>query len=285
VAMTPELETLMQRPSMQSALSDAQKLAMEQGRALDPAALTGRDAHFIKRALDDVTNAPPQQGFGQNQINAVRDTRSAYLSELEKQIPEYGQARTTFAQMSRPVNQADIAEDIAKRSTNFRGDITPAAYAKALRDETAQRVTGQANATMAGVMDPSQMSTLNAVKDDLLRADFAQTAGKGVGSDTVQKLAYSNLLNQSGLPSMATAIPRGIGVGGMLQRLGDVGYKSANEEMKTKLAQALLNPQDAAALMEAGVVNPQVQMLIEGLRRGGAGLGAAAPAMLNAQKE
>jgi len=247
--------------------------------------ISGRDAHLIKMSLDDMVNASPMTGIGGNELRAIQGTRGEFLDQIGQQVPAYTQARQTYAQLSRPVNQADIAEEIAKRATNFRGDITPAAYARALRDETAQKVTGQANATMAGAMEPGQMATLNAIKDDLLRADFAQTAGKGVGSDTVQKLAYSNLLNQSGLPSMVTAFPRSIGVGGVLQRLGDVGYKSANEEMKAKLAQALLNPQSAADLMEAGVVTPQMQMLIEGLRRGGAAVGASAPYMLNATKE
>lgn len=299
IAVTPELQALMQRPSMQDATRRAQTLARERGGALGfsqptlptpmtpaaPATMSGRDAHLIKMGLDDMANVSPMSGIGGNEIGAIKATRGDYLDQIGQQVPAYTQARQTYAQMSRPVNQADVIGQITKDATNFRGDITPAAYARALRDETAQKVTGQANATLGRVMEPGQMATLNAVKDDLLRADFANTAGKGVGSDTIQKLAYSNLLNQSGLPSMVTAIPRGMGVGGMLQRLGDVGYKSANEEMKAKLAQALLNPQSAADLMEAGVVTPQVQMLIEGLRRGGAAVGASTPYLLNAQKE
>jgi hypothetical protein len=124
LAVTPELSALLKRPSMQTAISDAQKLAAEKGAVLNQDALTGQDAHYIKRALDDITNAPPQQGFGQNQLNAVRDTKAAYLNELEQQIPEYGQARQTFAQMSRPVNQADVAQAIGQQATNFRGEIT-----------------------------------------------------------------------------------------------------------------------------------------------------------------
>jgi hypothetical protein len=130
-------------------------------------------------------------------------------------------------------------------------------------------------------MEPGQMQTLNAIKDDLLRADFANTAGKGVGSDTVQKLAYSNLLDQAGVPSFVRAIPGAGTVGGLAQRVGKLAYQDANDEMRTRLAQALLNPQDAAALMEAGMVSPQLVRSINAARRIGSGAGAMTPAMLN----
>lgn len=281
VSMTPELAALLDRPSMKGALNDARKLAAEKGLAFDPETLTGQQAHYIKQALDDVANLPPQQGLGANQLNAVRGTRAEYLAALESQLPEYGQARETFARMSRPVNQADVAADITKRATNFRGDITPAAYARALRDETAQAATGQKGATLAAIMEPGQMQTLNAVKDDLLRADFANTAGRGVGSDTVQKLAYSNLMSKSGLPGFFKDLP-GAGVVG---RAADIGYKRSNDEMRQMLAQALLDPQQTAALMQSGALTPEMLALVEAIKRGGAGLGATAPYLLNSAKE
>ncbi len=281
VNKTAELAALLERPSMKAALTDAQKLAAEQGQTLTADTLNGRSAHYIKQALDDMTNAPPQQGFGANQIGAVRDTRAAFLGELEKQVPEYGQARQTFAQMSRPINQADVAAEIGKKATNFRGDLTPAAYARALRDETVQSVTGQPGATLAKTMEPGQLQTLNAIKDDLLRADFANTAGRGVGSDTVQKLAYSNLMTKSGLPSVVRDLP-GAGVVG---RFADLGYKRSNDEMRQMLAQALLDPKRTAELIDAGMVTPQMQALIANLSRGGAALGASAPGLIQAHQQ
>jgi len=307
--MTPEIEALMRRPSMQGATGRAGNLAQEQGQTLSirpgtpaqPSALldangnpismipattgtmTGRDAHLIKMGLDDMANSSAVSGIGGNELGAIRNTRGDFLNQVEQQIPSYGQARQTYAQMSRPVTQADVLNEVLNSGTNFRGNITPAAFANQLRngDAVAQRITGQANATLGGVLEPSQMGTLNAVRDDLLRADFANTAGKGVGSDTVQKLAYSNLMNQSGLPALATSLGSRIGLGGLSQKLGQVVYRDANEEMKAKLAQALLNPQDAAALMEAGVVSPGLQALLQNSRAVGGAAGAATPALLN----
>lgn len=284
VKMTPELEKLMARPSMQKAFSRAEQLAAEAGETIDTQNLTGKAAHYIKMALDDLSSASPATGIGGNELRAIKSTRGDYLKALEAQIPAYGSARTTYAQMSRPVNQAEIGQEIANKAINFRGEMTPAAYSRALQDTTAKRVTGQPMATMAGAMEPNQMTTLQAIKDDLLRSEFAKTAGKGVGSDTVQKLAFSNMLNAAGIPSALRSFGPAGAIGNIAQRFGQVAYKDANERMAAELAQALLDPQTAATLMQSGMVTPQMQALVKGLRSGGAALGASAPGLIQANQ-
>jgi len=286
VQMTPEIEALFSRPSMQEAVKRAGKLAAEKGQTLDVKNLTGEGAHYIKMAMDDIANSGAASGIGKNEIGSVRNTLGDFLTNLEQQIPEYGQARSAYANMSKPINQGDVIDKIAGSATNFRGNLTPAAYARALNDKTAQSVTGQKGATLAKVMDPDQMKTLGAIGEDLGRADYANTAGRGVGSDTVQKLAFSNMLDSAGVPSAVRSFaPAGI-VGNVAQRAGQIVYKDANEKMAAQLAQALLNPQDAAKLMEAGMVTPKMIALMNGLKRGGTALGAAAPGLVQAnQKE
>lgn len=290
VQMTPEIQALFNRPSMQEAVKRAGKLAAEKGEALDLNNLTGGGAHYIKMAMDDITNSGAASGIGKNEIGSIRNTLGDFLTNLEQQIPEYGQARSAYASMSKPINQGDVIDEIASKAINFRGNLTPSAYAKALSDKTAQSVTGQKGATLAKLMDPEQMQGLAAIKDDLLRSDFANTAGKGGGSDTVQKLAFSNMMGSAGIPSWITKIPgasaTGQVIGSLGQRAGQMVYKDANEKMAAQLAQALLNPQDAAKLMEAGMVTPQMIALMNGLKRGGAALGAATPGLVQAnQKE
>jgi hypothetical protein len=283
--MTPEIAALFQRPSMQEAVRRAGKLAAEKGEALDLENLTGSGAHYIKMAMDDIANSGAASGIGKNEISSVRNTLGDFLTNLEQQIPEYGQARTAYSSMSRPINQADVVEKIAGSATNFRGNLTPAAYARALSDKTAQGVTGQKTATLAKVMEPEQMKTLGAIGEDLGRADFANTAGRGVGSDTVQKLAFSNMLDAAGVPSAVRAFaPAGI-AGNVAQRAGQLVYKDANEKMAAQLAQVLLNPKDAAALMESGMVTPKMIALMNGLRRGGAALGSSTPGLVQANQQ
>lgn len=285
VQVTPALANLMQRPAMQTAMQRAQALAQNNGEVFDPNNLTGQGAHYIKMALDDLTNAGPAAGIGGNEIRALQGIRTSFLRELESQIPEYGQARQAYAQMSRPVTQADVLGQVAERATNFRGNLTPAAFDRAAGDQTARAVTGQARATMADILEPQQADTINNIMADLLRSDFAQTAGRGVGSDTVQKMAFNNMMNSSGLPSALRGFaPLGV-VGNLAQRAGNVVYADANQRMSQQLANAMLDPQQAANLMESGMVTPQMQALVQGLRRGGAALGSSVPGLVQANQK
>lgn len=285
VQVTPALANLMQRPAMQTAMQRAQTLAQNNGEVFDPNNLTGQGAHYIKMALDDLTNAGPAAGIGGNEIRAMQGIRTTFLRELESQIPEYGQARQAYAQLSRPVNQADVLGEMAERATNFRGNLTPNAFDTSMADRTAQRVTGQARATMADVLEPQQMQTVNNVMADLLRSDFAQNAGRGIGSDTVQKMAFNNMMDASGLPSALRGFaPLGV-AGNLAQRAGNVFYADANKRMAQQLANALLDPQQAAGLMEAGMVTPQMQQLVNAIRRTGAPIGGAAAGSVQALQE
>lgn len=285
------LEKLAERPAFKGYIEAARTLAKNKGQDIGNPLESIDGLHYIKLAIDDaLSGADPTQALGRNAKAATVDMKEKLIKEMDEVSPAYGASREAFQQASRPINQMELAAQLLKSpseggAVSFRGELTPAAFSKKFIDKTAADVTNFKGATWQNTMEPDQFSTLNAVKDDLLRADFAQTAGRGVGSDTVQKLAYSNLMNSSGIPSWLAAAPRALGIGGISQRVGDVAYKSANEEMRAKLAQALLNPQDTAAMLEAGMVTPEMQRLIQGLSRGGAAIGAASPYLLNTTKE
>jgi hypothetical protein len=260
VKMTEELVALLQRPSMQAAVTRASKLAEESGEALDLNNLTGRTAQYIKMALDDMANSSPMTGIGGNELRSLQATRQAYLDELGKQIPEYLQANKQYAELSRPITQADVLEKVKSGATNFRGDLTPAAFNRLASDRTAQTVTGRNNA-LSDVLDPEQLQALESIKQDLLNQDFSQTAGRGVGSNTVQNLAYSNILEGFGVPTGLSQLPILGAVGNIGRRVGDVAYKSANERLAAELAEILLNPQQAGGAMQKAIpsqINPAI---------------------------
>lgn len=310
VALTPEMESLINRPVMQEAMRRAQTLAKNNGESLDlvkaipeqagkilgmdgapmasgaakEGSMSGKAAHYLKMALDDLSNASPATGIAGNELRAIQGTRAGFLSELERQVPAYGQARTTYAQMSKPITQADIAEELLKRSTgNIQGAMTPAAFNRAMSDNTARSVTGQANATLAGALTPEQMSTLNAVRSDLQALDFSRNAGRGVGSDTVQKLAYTNMLNEAGVPSFIRNMgPTGL-LGGALQKAAQIAYKSENDKMAEQLARAMLTPEMTAELMKKAATRKGLLALEEGLKRAGVGLSVPGLLTVDAQ--
>lgn len=115
VPVTPELVTLMERPSVQDAYARAVNLAKEQGVKLpnvkiengklvteagDPVTnINSTFLHFIKMGLDDVvfTGKSPTSGIGTTQLNAVKDTRTKFLEQLDAANPSYKNARRVWA--------------------------------------------------------------------------------------------------------------------------------------------------------------------------------------------
>jgi hypothetical protein len=132
-------------------------------------------------------------------------------------------------------------------------------------------------------MTPESMGTLNNIKEDLTRAEFAKNAGRGTGSDTVQKLAYSNILNQAGVPNFMRNLGPAQIVGNLLSRGGDLAYKDANQRLSEQLAKALLDPAETASLMAIKPSQRQ-EMLVNLLSRGGASAGMMVPALSNSQQ-
>ena len=248
--ITPKLESIFSRPSAKKALDRAQQLAAESGRQIDPASMTGADAHYIKMALDDIANSGPASGMGGNEVRAVKNTLTEFLGEVEKQIPEYGKARDIYAKLSKPINQADLLTTIKGRSTRALDDaLLPGKFASNLNDKVAQSVTGYKGSKLADVLTPAQLKTLEAVRGDLAGVVAAQNVGRGVGSDTVQKLAYANMINNMPLPASMRSSTVGGLLGGLAQKGGNLVYGNANRQMQGLLAESMLDPQLAAALM------------------------------------
>jgi hypothetical protein len=138
----------------------------------------------------------------------------------------------------------------------------PAAYARALNDDTAASATGFKRATLEGTLTPRQSKSLEAIKEDLARAEFAKTAGRGVGSDTVQKLAMSNLLEATGAPRIPSLLSR---PAAMAKWATEKVYGAADKDAAKRLSEALLDPQETARIM-AGV-KPSPQAIIDELTR------------------
>ena len=116
VPMSDELIGLMQTPAMQDAYAAAIRIAANKGDAdamklrLLPSgeivnetgnpvsAINTRFLHFMKMGIDDVAFPKmPQQGIGAEQVNAVRDVRTAYLELLDAANPSYARARSIYA--------------------------------------------------------------------------------------------------------------------------------------------------------------------------------------------
>lgn len=262
-----QITQLLKRPSIDDASRLAQTLARERGEK--PSAIGSlRALHDVKTILDDKIAEAVRAGQG-GQVKALTETQAKLLNVMEAMSPEYRTARETYAAMSRPINQMDVGQymlDKLRPALADHGALakeTGSAYAAALRDAESlvRKATGK-DFPLDKIMEPRQLDTLKAVAQDLARKSNAQDLGRGgVGSNTFQNFAMDNLSQSMGMPSAVRtvlgAIP-GISATGTLaarggQALGKLAYRNADEAMRMRMAQALLNPQEAGALMEAAI--------------------------------
>lgn len=215
------------------------------------------------KQVGDMMQAQPGAGALPDEVVArLRTLKKALDHQISKAEPAYGQAMRTYAAMSEPINRMDVGRELIKRSTTGAVDANgvPIVYAGKLNtalkspDQVAAAGTGFRRAKMGRVMSPSEQATIAAVQRDLQRLQHAQSAGRGVGSDTVQKLAMTNIMAQAGLPMSVLNAP---GVG----RLGNWAYSTTDELMQRELAKILLDPARAAQVIRAAAPSTRGQAL------------------------
>lgn len=260
----------------------ARRLAQISGEPMDNGTSV-QGLHWVKKAIDGLIGQAQRSGDGAA-VRAYTGLQHDLLTGMDNLSPAYGEARRQFAAMSRPINQMDVAQELTRAVNPLSGNLQPAQYARLLNDGTAARATGMANATLGGTMEPAQANALASILLDVQRANAAQTVGRGVGSDTVQKLAYTNILDESGVPSLLRNFAPAQLVGGLGARAADAAYGRANRELSNRLAEVMLDPAQAAQLMLAGAPR-QPNALLQLMQRGGSGLALTAPAAANARQQ
>ena len=305
VNLTPELNDLMQRPSMVQATGRAQNLAKEKNQSLIigkdspaqtinssildstgkpfqqsipaiPANMTGQSAQSLKMGLDDLLNVNKQTGIGGNELNAIQGTKQDYLSELEKQLPAYAQANSAYKQGSIPINQMDLGNSIANkfipassRDLQIPNQLNHEQLAKAVYDngdKLAQSVTGFKGSTLENTLSKAQLNILTDSLKDIQYIKQGQNLGRPVNSSTFQNMAMNNILNQTGIGKLPV-------IGSVLKKSSDWIYGTENSKLNEMLGEILKNPQMAASLMKNQLPNANKQALINMLKT---------PALVNA---
>jgi hypothetical protein len=235
--MTSEIKGLITRPAIKNAMDKAKENAANRGVDIGDPSGSMRGLHETKMALDEEINTlkailekSGPKGAKSAKLDSLQNAKSNLLNFMEDVSPTYKTARVNYERLSKPIEQL---ESIAKLAD------------KAISPETEKIYIGQFSKGLkelkqSGVVSDRQIARLEAIKQDLARGKFADTAGKSVGSDTVQKLAYTNLMNETGLPISAS------------NRLGRVIYGDVNEELRNKLAESMMSPQETLRLMRLG---------------------------------
>lgn len=268
--MDGRLQSLLQTPIMQKALAKAEEMAANDGRQFSftiehPNAfsgvgipnqttqqVSGQGLQDIKMAVDAMLS-DPASGFAGKAGDQVRSLRGKLLNWMEDANPAFKAARTTHAEMSKPINQMEIGSELLDRIAPALADYgalgkeTAAKYALALRNAPAlaKNATKFPGAKLEDIMTPQQMQLIEGVARDLARKGNMQELGRGVGSDTLQKLSMSNVAERSGAPGVVNGALNLPGVNKVAKFL----YSGPDEQIQELIAQALLDPKRAATLM------------------------------------
>jgi len=290
---TPELTDIMNRPSMEKAFSRAAKIAEERAKPFQigkttPETITeskildefGRPVqkvtpaeiakypvqslHYVKMALDDMIRDPETFGIGASEVAAIRDTRKAFINELEKN-KAYSTARAEYAAQSVPINKMQVAQELQKALTApVTGEATRAGmFARAAEEapKTIKRATGQEFFTkLEDVLSPDEMSIVNDVRDEFRRtqlakdqAKLAKSSAEELASSQIGPISHLNLLNRVWTITN-TIIKRSLG--------------KIDEKLATQIGMEMLDPaQMKKALQAAQEYNAKTEAIKSGMGR------------------
>lgn len=259
-ALEGQVQQLLKKPSIQSAMEQAKLLAKEKGINLNDPGGSVNGLMYVDDALGDQIGAAVRAG-NNKLASALKDTQNELRSFLDEAAPLYGEARRTFQAQSRPINQMEIGRELADKAlppldalgNGSLARVNANSYANALRnaDATAARATGLRSAKMADVLEPGQMQAVQGVGQDMARYAAAQDLARVPGSPTAQYLGAQNILRQFmgplGLPETALDSM----VGRVAAGLMGTPFRWTQSQTEQLLGRALTDPQTAAKIMAA----------------------------------
>lgn len=250
-----QISQLLKRPTFRQAWKEASEIALDDGLKLDRSNVV-QVSHYTKLALDRKIEGLADKPEAQKAVVSIKD-KLVSLMESKNFAPSYREARATYAEMSKPINQMDVGQSLVEKlqpalaEFGATGRTTPAKYAQALRDgdATARRATGFRGATLEGTLSPGQLGAARDVARDLGRSANAQELGMARGSPTGQNFVSQDILRQVlgpfGLPKSFSEST----LAETLLRPVSFAYKAPEARVMGLLGDASLDPKKARELL------------------------------------
>jgi len=271
-----KLDNLLSRPLVQKAMTRAQTIAENEGRPFGftttssapfsgvggaapevKKSITGNSLQDLKMAMDDMLK-DPSSGIVGKEATQARNLRGQIVDWIEGANPEFKAARQTYADMSRPINQMQIGQELVNKLQPALSDFgasgmeTGATFARQLRnsDKLAANATGFKGAgTLESVMGPNKMATLNAIAQDLALKANGQNLGRAVGSPTMQNMLGQNLLQRIAGPlGVPTSFAQGV-LASHAARPYEFVMKAAQPKILGALSEAMIDPTGKGAAL------------------------------------
>ena len=277
-----KLTELLTRPSMDKALARAEELAAERGHIFQlgetkPAttvesaivdeygrpikrtipATTAKypvsSLHALKMSMDDLIRNPERFGIGASEAAAIGNTRKQLISWIKQKSPLYEQARGQFAKRSGPINQMEIGQYLESKLLSPLAEEGPqraGVFATAV--EAAPRTIKQAIEgaprfeKLSQVLTPSQVKTVNDIRDDLARAAEADRMAR-VARESAPDAKEVTKGTIPRAPNLLSKITTSVNLF-MNKTQGHIDRKLALE-----IATEMLDPEQTAKVLEAAV--------------------------------
>ena len=282
----PKLMALSDDPYIKQAMPEAARLSQSQGITFETNPTLY--LHNVKISLDDMLSKTGDTALARGARSQVMDVRKRLLGWLENKVPEYGAARTTFAEKSKPINQMEVGQYLeGKLTAPLEGGTERAnVFATAVEDApgTLKRATSNEARfkALTDVLTPDQVQVITAIRNDLARVQKTKTQARlgASASPDAQRLASAageNLRAPPLLNRVATV------AGDIMSRLkGKIDRKLA-----IQLATEMLDPEAAANVLEKALKNQMRAAKVGGAAGAAAraaGRTAASPAVLAGER-
>lgn len=225
----------------------------------------GSSLAYLQKALSAQIK-DPTLGLSTHETQAMTSLKQELGTHLG---PLYAEAEQTYASLSKPISQMKVGQALLDKVSpalsdhGALGEETKAAFAKALRDsgKVVKTATGMKRLAIEDIMTPEQMRTLNAVAEDLARKANLQKLGAPVGSPTHQFLSMEAGAQAAGIPSALKSLGASFIPGAHLR--AEI-YRGADQKLKERLAQVLLDPRAAGGAMKASLDRARLARLLQG---------------------
>jgi hypothetical protein len=282
----PKLMALSDDPYIKQAMPEAARLSQSQGITFETNPTLY--LHNVKISLDDMLSKTGDTALARGARSQVMDVRKRLLGWLENKVPEYGAARTTFAEKSKPINQMEVGQYLeGKLTAPLEGGTERAnVFATAVEDApgTLKRATSNEARfkALTDVLTPDQVQVITAIRNDLARVQKTKTQARlgASASPDAQRLASAageDLRAPPLLNRVATV------AGDIMSRLkGKIDRKLA-----IQLATEMLDPEVAANVLEKAMKNQMRAAKVGGAAGAAAraaGRTAASPAVLAGER-
>lgn len=251
-----EITKLLKRPAIQQARKKAMEIAANEGKKFDASSVQGM--HYMKMALDDAVNNAGQRGIGAAEKSAIESTRDRLVGLIDNLAPDYAEARATYAAMSKPLNQMDIAQRLLDSTRAASADLAgnrpfqAASFARAINNEESllKNATGrQSLGSLADVLDPDQLAKVNAIRAELDTVAGLDKAANGKGSQTAKMLASQQLLRNIAGPLGMPDSWIESGLSQTLLRPVQFAATAVEPRIHAAVARGLLDPAEAQRLI------------------------------------